>query len=372
MKGSAPTGGAKLDSLQVMRGIASVLVVLYHTGTIYAVHTGQLLWGNAFRAGFAGVDVFFVLSGIVITWIHKDDVARPARARRFLLKRAFRLLPVYWLVVALKLAKEPAAATVTTVMLALLLLPTQPPFVSVAWTLSFEVYFYALFCLCILLPRWLTPLPTLAMAVPVLVAAVAGQGDLADRSAVAAAWRFFSDPHLLEFIFGMAVAWALRRFGVPSAWLAGTVAASGASVFCISAWVGTRLANETALRLALDAYAAAELQSNVVLGHPVLFFGLPAAFTLYGLLALDLQGRIYLPLRRPLVALGDISYSLYLMHGFVINLLLGLAPFRAFAMVHPVVLLAAWLGAIALAWCGYRAIEVPAMNYGNRLLQRRI
>ena len=371
MSGTAPAAGAKLDSLQVMRGIASLFVVLYHSGTIYAMQTGQLLWGNAFRAGFAGVDVFFVLSGVVIAWIHGADIGRPAHATRFVLKRAVRLLPVYWVVVAFKFAKDPAATTASSVLLALLLVPTQPPFVSVAWTLSFELYFYALFCLCIVLPRRLIALPVLAMALPVLLAALTGHGDPADRSVMTAAWRFVSDPHLLEFIFGMFIAWALRRHAAPRPALAGMLAAAGALAFVISAGIGTHLVNQMASSLDLHAYQLAELQTNAVLESPVLCFGLPAALVIYGLLALELRGRLRLPLRRPLVALGDISYSLYLLHGFVINTLLGLAAFRAVAVHSPVVLAAAWLVALLLSAASNHAIEKPALRYGQRLTQSR-
>lgn len=53
------------DTLQLLRGIAAMLVVFYH-GT----HTELL---NIFKLGYMGVDLFFVLSGFIILYIHFSD-----------------------------------------------------------------------------------------------------------------------------------------------------------------------------------------------------------------------------------------------------------------------------------------------------------
>lgn len=76
------------DDLQGIRGLAVILVVVYH------------LVPAALPGGFVGVDVFFVLSGFLITGLlfGRPDAA-PPRLRDFLARRARRLLPAAGLVI---------------------------------------------------------------------------------------------------------------------------------------------------------------------------------------------------------------------------------------------------------------------------------
>jgi exopolysaccharide production protein ExoZ len=359
---------AKLDCLQVLRGVAAAMVVLYHTGTLFAVHTGHLLWGNVFRAGFSGVEVFFVLSGLVIFWVHGSDIGRPERARSFVFRRGFRLLPVYFVVVALKALKDPSAVALSTLLAALLLLPAYPPFVNVSWTLSYELFFYGMFLLWILLPkgRW----SVLPMGVMLLLALL--PAPQVPAGSVLHDWlRFLFNPHLLAFIFGVAVGWLLRRFGPAPSGLAFALTAAGLLAFVGAAWWGTHLSIQAMGNPSRSAYELAELQSNWVFDAGVLCFALPAALLIGGLLSLELRGLLRIPLRRPLAWLGDISYSLYLTHGFVIHLFLSRVEFRAWAVTSPAILALVWAAALLLAWLFYRLVEVPSIRLGRHFSSKR-
>lgn len=80
----------KIESLEGLRGVAVICVVLYH------------FLPAAAPAGFLGVDVFFVLSGFVITRTLLEEYRATGEIRygRFLFRRAMRLMPALWLVVA--------------------------------------------------------------------------------------------------------------------------------------------------------------------------------------------------------------------------------------------------------------------------------
>jgi peptidoglycan/LPS O-acetylase OafA/YrhL len=74
-----------IPALDGTRGIAIILVMAFH------------LWRAPLTAlGWSGVDLFFVLSGFLITGILWDSRLEPDRARSFYIRRALRILPLYY------------------------------------------------------------------------------------------------------------------------------------------------------------------------------------------------------------------------------------------------------------------------------------
>src|SRR5262245_55767243 len=92
-KRHAPTLAWRAD-IQGLRAVAVTLVVLSHAGV------------SRFRGGYVGVDVFFVISGFLITSLLLREAATTGRVsiRRFYARRALRLLPVSTLVATATLA----------------------------------------------------------------------------------------------------------------------------------------------------------------------------------------------------------------------------------------------------------------------------
>src|SRR5258707_1129744 len=108
----------QLAILQVYRGIAATLVVLYHL-TWYGGQDPPFLnrlmpWlpilppdkprPGVFLFGHSGVDFFFTLSGFVMVWGYAADAGKPRRAWAFLRARFLRIYPTYWAILALTLA----------------------------------------------------------------------------------------------------------------------------------------------------------------------------------------------------------------------------------------------------------------------------
>jgi peptidoglycan/LPS O-acetylase OafA/YrhL len=89
-----------MPELDTVRGIAILLVVFFH-GFSKVSSVGlsgpPRLFVLATRTGWVGVNLFFVLSGFLITGILLDSRERPRYYRNFYLRRALRILPAYYL-----------------------------------------------------------------------------------------------------------------------------------------------------------------------------------------------------------------------------------------------------------------------------------
>jgi len=78
------------NSLQIGRAVAALLVVLHHA-TLGSRQFYDEAFGGFWGFGNIGVDFFFVLSGFIIYWAHKNDVGGRAQATLYGKKRFFRL-----------------------------------------------------------------------------------------------------------------------------------------------------------------------------------------------------------------------------------------------------------------------------------------
>lgn len=101
--------GVHIPALDGLRGLAVVLVILYHC-SYHNITDSPLLAGlvRVFRAGWCGVDLFFVLSGFLITGILIDSKNREHYFRSFYLRRTLRIFPLYYLVLACFFVLAPA------------------------------------------------------------------------------------------------------------------------------------------------------------------------------------------------------------------------------------------------------------------------
>ena len=186
-------------SLQSLRFAAAMMVVYFHVAnaSLIATHSFGLLPRNFQIVGRAGVDIFFVLSGVIIAM-----TARRLTWREFAWRRFRRVVPMYLIIsipTALVMAKtsfgwRDAVAT-------LFLWPATDrmtmPALAVAWTLCFEMLFYIAVA-AVLVDRWLLPL-----CVEVFAAAMA----LRARGPI---FQFLGNPIIFEFIFGVALSYLPR------------------------------------------------------------------------------------------------------------------------------------------------------------------
>ena len=338
-----------MKSMQVLRGIAALLVVLYHVrlsepryGAGLAFLPDLLLYGNA------GVDLFFVVSGFMMTAIAGNRYGSMQAAGHFLARRAWRVIPPYWfyttLVLVLMLVAPGLAnrsAPGQSVLASYLLLPqAQLPLLLVGWTLVHEAYFYLMLAAVIALVQ--------ARYVPAYLAAWALATLLGHAllPAAAAPWQLLvTNPLTLEFIAGALIGHYWRR-------LPGRL---GLPVFALGA------ATLGAILIFMGQFEQPGPFARIVL------FGGPSALMVLGAVRWEEHATVAFP--RWLVGVGDSSYSLYLSHIFVLVAVartwtwsgVNASPWSHVAFAVVTVTACVLFGRLS-----FRLLEHPLLNLGRR------
>ncbi|NIF32124.1 acyltransferase [Enterobacter sp. Cy-643] len=140
-------------TIQMLRGIAALIVVMFHIrGTLNGVYAQSNLGDLLFLSGPAGVDLFFVISGFIICLSSKKNEEN--KVGKFAIRRLFRVYPLFFVsLIAYQLFVFPEFHIDAFVRSAFLLprdYSGSAPYFGYnllfpAWTLLFEVTFYALF-----------------------------------------------------------------------------------------------------------------------------------------------------------------------------------------------------------------------------------
>src|SRR5579872_6521452 len=93
-----------IPELDGLRGIAALMVVFHHMAQQFPAFTPHNPWERFLRIwirvttpGWMGVDIFFVLSGFLISGILLDSSENPHFYRNFYMKRILRIFPLYYL-----------------------------------------------------------------------------------------------------------------------------------------------------------------------------------------------------------------------------------------------------------------------------------
>jgi peptidoglycan/LPS O-acetylase OafA/YrhL len=144
-----------LHILQVYRGLAVLFVVFYHAILIIFNNDEFYSFWELLSWGYSGVHIFFVLSGFIICFIHFSDINKPSRAGKYLYKRFTRIYPVYWVVLLIFIPAYLSSINSINIYhifenITLLRVSNHDKIIAVAWTLSHEVLFYAIFFVLIL------------------------------------------------------------------------------------------------------------------------------------------------------------------------------------------------------------------------------
>ncbi|MBB3590671.1 peptidoglycan/LPS O-acetylase OafA/YrhL [Rhizobium sp. BK529] len=297
----------KLYSIQVLRAVAALIVVLSHSIRAYTINAPGYMQGLPqswlsspwFRDGMAvGVDIFFVISGFIMVHVSEDYAEGRKTPGNFFLQRVERIYPPYivatLVLMGLTIAwvhSIPADFTPSRIVASMALIPSfdsaglVQPILGVGWTLSYEMYFYLAFAAALAIGR--------RQYLPVLMGTIIAVWFIAtiisSRSAVGI---FFSSPIVFEFLFGCLVARLYNTGKLPSLPLYSLVPA--VAIMAVASYFHEADTLSEAWRFA--------------------YWGIPAAIVVATVLPLQVRGSIGEALR----FLGDASYSIYLIHVVII------------------------------------------------------
>lgn len=345
------TGSQRLDVLQIMRAAAAAMIVALHAHANWEFSLFPL---PTTKLG-AGVDLFFVISGFVIVYASRPYFATTGGRSAFLLRRLIRILPLYWFALTLRLTALAAAAllgvkafpSLQAILTSYFFIPYDSmgygdaypfPILDLGWTLNYEMFFYAVFALFIVLPLeravWATA-GTLCAGVLI--------GSVFDFTLP---FGFWLQPIVLEFVAGMVLAvFFLRGLRLPPA----VGFAAGACGLAI--WTLVDLS-------VFESY-----------GNPG-FYSFPRLFVLGGgaillMIAATLTKGITLPrFAQPFAALGDSSYALYLLHSFIFLGFKGALGVLALPQGwNNGVYLLVVVSTIAIAHAFHRLVEMPTTTW---------
>jgi exopolysaccharide production protein ExoZ len=333
----------RIVSIQVCRGLAALLVVLAHLHGIELKYCATDHLG-LFEHGAIGVDLFFVISGVVIASVTAGKFGSRRNASTFLYHRLARIFPIFWIYTSLTLIARlfnPLAATADhpNLLASYLLIPTHHDMILLqGWTLSYELYFYFVFFLLLLcVPERIAP--WLLALWGIAVVATKLHIGLSPISMV----QLLTSPSVLEFLAGCVIFHIYRRSRLHP--FAGIMLLT-ASVICL-----TGIILYTA-HIQATAYS--------IIDHPwlrPLLYGTFATLFLFGAIELERSNIIrYLPI---LSSIGDWSYSIYLSHALVLSLIAHLLPHQ------PSILVIALIGLPAVIIVGklsYIYVERPLLN----------
>ncbi|WP_430813434.1 acyltransferase family protein [Carboxylicivirga sp. RSCT41] len=331
----------KLNQLQALRGIAAMLVCCFHAKDYinFQFPIGDILFGN----GTIGVQIFFILSGFIMVYTTKtyDYNNKFKNFRTFMLKRIIRVVPLYfaltivWLVLVNRSILFINNENLYPILKALLFIPSeQEPPLYVGWTLNYEMFFYLIFGVSLMFGKI-----RYAMIYGIILSLVfiIPQFSTVDFT-LSASPEYFSNPYfnmatndlLLYFLSGVFIGNIYDKIKISNAivWL----------MFIISI-----------IAFLLHYFNLLEfLQTKLLI----------CSMLIFSVILMDVK--LNLKSSSFLSYLGDISYSIYLIHPIVILIIRGVVKKTGFEeyLYTPLVFVLIIIVTLIASSVTYKYIEI--------------
>lgn len=386
-----------IDALTSLRGVAAILVVCHHMGLLMLPLRGTALGPALQNLGVLGMTTFFVLSGFVIHYNYAERLAveRKRAVFAFLFARFARLYPLYLPVILLNfvlnfstaaLAGNAAAVNAYVAALPVNLtgmqtwvyatfnginLTNAQVYANNSWSISVEFMLYLLF---VPIAMWggfkrNSLLRGILITLAAIILRIVFIGMATDEAVVQGINRIWGEPHGLDPTSWLAYYSPYGRFfeflagvGIAEIWLSALGHAQGERVRRVAQWCGA-----VALLYVAGSLLNVSLQSapQLFTGYR-LFVGYAVAVPLVIYALCQSRGVMSKWVTAaPLLLLGEMSYSVYMLHGNLFPLF-RLAPGGD---IQAQVLQMVWRALAFLvlvfvsSWLTYRYLEMPARRW---------
>ena len=360
-----------LYNIQFLRFVAAMLVVLYHTAARLpandSVFQGIFSVGEA--VGFAGVDIFFVISGFIMAHTTSSQTGA-GDGLDFARRRIARIFSGYWpffiLAVVIFYNFRPEHFANSNLLKSFLLWPQSLNLIllEITWTLCFELYFYLLFSVLILLFNPQNRYRIVLLATILLLGLSLYQHFVANSFSpeniyYLSFWpQFLGSPFLLEFFAGVLIAWwlASRPTGLALSWFI-----AGITLFFAGGWIN-------------DSLYSGLIEQGYHVVPRVFVYGLPSCMILVGLVRMETRG-LRAPARFSSIT-GGASYAIYLSHILILSLVLNMGFNRMVSAWSGDIMITAYimlmLLILAISVLHYTFLEKPLHRLFKRGLGLRI
>lgn len=328
----------KLYSIQALRGVASLLVLILHCSHKENTYSQGVFTG--FGIGNIGVDIFFIISGFIMAYTTKPNLT----AKKFLIKRCIRIVPLYWITLSFALIAYLSfpnlvnGGRTSAVISSFFLIPSNLPFLNQnAWTLSYEFVFYILFAISLSLWSKFLLLSTIF--------------SILSLSAIGLCVKF-NNPFLqmltsslmIEFIYGFFLYYFILEWN--------KVKIYRLLILCISIAI-------TLIIFIID----------IPFEFRFFSFGLPALCLCLVLVSCESFFKKYLSKLSSFI--GDISYSLYLTHPFILSGVGYLLYKLNLSNNSYIFVFTLLMTSVVAAFFVYKYIENPLTKYFSNLYVNR-
>lgn len=354
----------KIESIQILRGLAALSVVMFHY-RFYLVPDGadRTIPDQLFGWGAIGVDLFFVISGFIMVYVTSEKNHGAKTSINFIINRLTRILPTYYVLLLFAFLTGGAMSTfhypekVSNLISALtfhpylsepapLYLPDSGMY-SIRWTLNYEIYFYLAFSICLLVKPRITALCTWFLLPIVLAYSLTSTFTVSthgyDFSSVML--RFLTNPIILEFGTGV-----------------------------LAGYVYLYLRNKKNLESGyFSALWLALIIAGIISGQLTGYNVISACAFFFLVLFFALQNHQILKFTpKPLIMLGNISFSWYLIHtplaGFISDKVNKFYPSAIHSTTGFIILI---ISSIFFAWLSHKYLEIK-LTAKTRLLVEKV
>lgn len=293
-----------LDQVQILRFVAATAVLFAHLQHEVVARFPHQAGFKPFSLidGGLGVDIFFVISGFIMHHVTAGKFGSPSASKEFLIRRVVRIAPLYYiasLFMILATFIYPSDVSISElnlvhILTSFLFFPSLndigqiAPVLKLGWTLNFEIYFYAVYALALAFSRRAGLLfLTLVLGAVLVLAQVLPNPPVAVD--------FWGQSLVLEFLGGIAAAALYAR---------------GFRINRSTAWIVIVVS-----LLSLGMMRHEDIVSSLPRG---VYAGLPALLIVIAVVSAPIgtgMGRV----KRFLIAGGEASYAIYVIHPFGIR-----------------------------------------------------
>ncbi|EFN4977296.1 hypothetical protein A191_00362 [Escherichia coli KTE233] len=341
--------------IQYLRGVSALYVVFFHFREFLDNFLPIAMLGQKFFSnGAFGVDMFFIISGYIISLSteKKDN----SIVKGYIIKRFFRIYPAYFIALSILIILSPIKYSHHDILRSFMMIHPDyqynaPYFgygvLFTAWTLTYEIYFYIIFLIGMFFSHKHRIIFTSTIAIFAMISIqlifnksinIFHQEQIKNGAGIL---NVPGNIMVIDFIYGMFI-YKIRNHLKLNKY-------------------------SIAISFLLISIGFITIQSGVNAGHGPLQYGLYSLMIVLGVVMYEKNNKI--TEIKPLVFLGDISYSVYLYHviiatcAYSLLLKIGFSGLSMFSMMTVL--------SIFLAYISYVLIEVPSVKVGHLMLKKQ-